>query len=686
MNTLIRMFTTNSTIVYLLGMTFVVVLAVIFSLSFRYYMKAKDLVPYLRKIRELVDKISELKNKVEDCEKQLKDKLAELTQAQRFIQQGKDAEKWMKQSKDEIDQLQKDLQHVRAEMQVEQSQKSDLDRQISERQQQLIELNQKATETEQQVRDAAKKIENIQQENAALTKQVPALRAERDEILKEIGLRRSRIADLEKEIQAKEDLLSKKKEEQDRLVGAIAAKKAELELLKEQIEKYTKDSNEQREDFNKQIEVKRKELADLEGRAVNAQRAISEWNARREESGEKWKNLDTPIVRANEMRNPTTGQIDESEWLDKLEQNLESNGFIFDERTIRAFHTGLKCVQQTPLVVLAGISGTGKSLLPELYASALGMNFLSVPVQPRWDSPQDLFGFYNYMEGRYKATELARLLWQFDRYNNNEARKDYNKNNLPLNLVLLDEMNLARVEYYFSDLLSKLETRNGLNPEDKSERQKAEIELECNAADKVDSMRHLFVSPYTLFVGTMNEDESTQTLSDKVIDRANILRFGMPKMLTEKEGSAYSEPDKSGFISSYSQLPRISAVEWDDWCKGLKDAENDSDALTFWRQTVTPVAESLKKINRAYGFRVEKAMKLYVMNYPGSYREAVADQIEMKILPKLNGVELQDEGFNEVKDALRTAIAATKDEKLSNAFEEACPESGTFFKWRGVMR
>jgi translation initiation factor IF-2 len=125
---------------------------------------------------------------------------------------------------------------------------------------------------------------------------------------------------------------------------------------------------------------------------------------------------------------------------------------------------------------------------------------------------------------------------------------------------------------------------------------------------------------------------------------------------------------------------------WKNWCKGLDDAKEESDGLTFLRKTVTPVVEALDKVYRSYGFRVDKAMKLYVMNYPGNYKEAVADQIEMKILPKLNGVELQDEHFGEVKDAMLVAIDATGDNKLRTAFLDACQEGGTFFRWRGVMR
>ncbi len=172
------------------------------------------------------------------------------------------------------------------------------------------------------------------------------------------------------------------------------------------------------------------------------------------------------------------------------------------------------------------------------------MNFLPVAVQPRWDSPQDLFGFYNYMEGRYKATELSRLLWQFDSYNNNPTAKGFDEGNkqLPMNLILLDEMNLARVEYYFSDLLSKLEIRHGLNPADPESRKKAGWTCESNASANNEQTRELFVSLNNLFIGTMNEDE-TGALSEKVIDRANVIRFGRPQQLA-------AMPNKEAFLTA----------------------------------------------------------------------------------------------------------------------------------------
>ncbi len=79
-------------------------------------------------------------------------------------------------------------------------------------------------------------------------------------------------------------------------------------------------------------------------------------------------------------------------------------------------------------------------------------------------------------------------------------------------------------------------------------------------------------------------------------------------------------------------------------------------------------------------------MKHYELNTHGEKEEAVADQTEMKVLPKLNWLEMEHPGFPELKRALEEAIEATGDEDLREAFERSCPTGGTFFKWQGVAR
>src|ERR1035441_2314743 len=93
-------------------------------------------------------------------------------------------------------------------------------------------------------------------------------------------------------------------------------------------------------------------------------------------------------------------------------------------------------------------------------------------------------------------------------------------------LLLLDEMNLARIEYYFSDFLSRLEQRRGRKIEDAQRRQEVSLLVDAGSLPPGEAPRFIFPDFNVLFVGTMNEDESTQSLSDKVIDRANVLRIG----------------------------------------------------------------------------------------------------------------------------------------------------------------
>ena len=358
-------------------------------------------------------------------------------------------------------------------------------------------------------------------------------------------------------------------------------------------------------------------------------------------------------------------------WLANFKKNLEDSGIVFHDRVVNAFHTCLKIADASPLLVLAGISGTGKSLLPELYARAIGMNFLQVAVQPRWDSPQDMFGFYDYMTARFKATELSRLLWLNDNWNNGTVAK----NHPGMNLVLLDEMNLARVEYYFSDMLSKLETRRGLNPKDADARRAAEVVLDCGFGE--DAVRRIFVGNNTLFVGTMNEDESTQMLSDKVVDRSNIIRFGKPKNVGAK-------PDKGKFFGLCAE---VNAMRSEDWGKEIHDPDDQVVDL------LNEINGEMEKLGRPFAIRTAYSVRSYIANYPkgtvdgiSAEKAALSDQVEMKILPKLNGVDKQDAQVVDALNKLSNKLEGKIDDGLSKAFDDAIKKEEPFFRWLGVSR
>jgi 5-methylcytosine-specific restriction enzyme B len=155
--------------------------------------------------------------------------------------------------------------------------------------------------------------------------------------------------------------------------------------------------------------------------------------------------------------------------------------------------------------LLSGISGTGKTQLCRLYANAVyGLEYESenpyftiIPVRPDWTDASALFGYYSSFEKRYVRTEFLNVLLN--------ALKEREKPHF----ILLDEMNLARVEYYLSDYLSAVESRK---------------EIPLHQDDAVtDIPRKLVIPPNVYVLGTLNVDETTHSISDKVLDRAFVM-------------------------------------------------------------------------------------------------------------------------------------------------------------------
>jgi hypothetical protein len=368
-------------------------------------------------------------------------------------------------------------------------------------------------------------------------------------------------------------------------------------------------------------------------------------------------------------------RVSEKDRMQLLEKKLEERKLVFAPRTLNAFHTALKVADISPLTVLSGISGTGKSLLPRIYSEAMGVHFLGLAVQPRWDSPQDMFGFYNYMEQKYKATELARAMVQFEVFNKLKEGGGLKDQML---MVLLDEMNLARVEYYFSEFLSKLEVRRDIDPSKNKDRRKVEIALEMGHGNGAKEVR-IYPDRNILFVGTMNEDESTQNLSDKVLDRSCVLRFGKPTKLATNQSQ-----DASGLGSASEMLRRSTWMDWVD-IRGQTPSARVTD-------TIGELNGVMEMVGKPFAHRVAQAISSYTLNYPEWVRDrenlALSDQVEQRILPKLRGLNVDDhhDAFNNLSSILKNL----GDDVLSNAFE-AGRNSGNSrgmnsFIWRGVDR
>jgi len=598
------------------------------------------------------------------------------------------------------------------------------------------ELDQRHSILEPQVRESAQLAAQLEQNRASaeiLRTQVEKLELEKLQ-LEPLG---RKVAELESKLSQKHDDLNEAvakernlREEIIRLEGAKKAEEEDVKNRRQNLKKLNKDAEElyqKHERIRHDVSVARKDLEDMQIKSDSiAEKVIyaesmlkelkEEYDNRRvilDEITEKYSQLKGECqalekeafawieqIKALKADHRNAGGVDDAEdpmgdlWtpyfketrslsnevneearMNQLSDSLKDRGLVFANRTLNAFHTALKVADISPLTVLSGISGTGKSLLPRAYAETMGIHFLGLAVQPRWDSPQDMFGFYNYMEQKYKSTELARAMVQFEYYNTLAHGGDLKDQML---LVLLDEMNLARVEYYFSEFLSKLEVRRDIDPLKITDRQKVEIALEMGHGNNdLDEVR-LYPDRNILFVGTMNEDESTQNLSDKVLDRSCVLRFGKPKTLQTKQVS-----QSSGATAINGMLSRETWMKWTNIGTQIlsKDVVDTIEALN----------QVLDLAGKPFAHRVGKAIGNYVLNYPGwisgHEKIALADQVEQRILPKLRGLDV-----NEHHDAfakLSSILADLDDPTLAIAFENGRKSNSrgmSSFIWRGVDR
>lgn len=378
--------------------------------------------------------------------------------------------------------------------------------------------------------------------------------------------------------------------------------------------------------------------------------------------------IEQPRYEKKDLPQGVVGDIAEKDWLATIRKSCEDSGLVFPRRLLYAFHTSLKTADWTPLTVLGGVSGTGKSELPRLYARFGGLAFEPLSVQPNWDSPQSMFGFFNSVDNRFNATPLLRALVQSQQKPDPDAYAEGMNNRLLL--VLLDEMNLSHVELYFSDLLSKLELRRG-------EKNGVNIEVDLGAGLEEYQVP---LGRNVLWVGTMNEDETTKTLSDKVLDRANLIGFPRPQELRRRQEAKLADP-----------RPMLERKQWDKWLCQKRDLSEEE--VGKYKETVEQISRHLEDAGRALGHRVWQAIESYMANYPGvqedearsqALRCAFEDALVHKVMPKLRGIETsgtsQQKCLNPIKELLSGSELGLQ---LVEDFELAC-SVGYAFAWRSA--
>ncbi|WP_370510366.1 McrB family protein [Paenibacillus sp. TCA20] len=280
-----------------------------------------------------------------------------------------------------------------------------------------------------------------------------------------------------------------------------------------------------------------------------------------------------------------------------------------------------------PFVILAGVSGTGKTKLVKLFAEALGATmtngqFTLIPVRPDWSDPSDLLG-YKDLSGVFRPGRLTEVLV--------EASKPENKNK-PY-FICLDEMNLARVEYYFSDLLSVMETQEW---QGKRIVTSALIGPESLREEDQSIYGGLTLPDNVYVIGTVNMDETTHPFSKKVLDRANTIEFNyinleqFPSDGVNIDNLESSSTNNAFLRSEYLQL---------------------TDMYSTYPELVRSTTDKLVKINNILeeihshvGFRIRDSICFY-MAYNQRFEllpedNAFDGQLLQKILPRIQGSSL----------------------------------------------
>lgn len=333
---------------------------------------------------------------------------------------------------------------------------------------------------------------------------------------------------------------------------------------------------------------------------------------------------------------PTQSDVTLEEFILQFQSYAINNHKIYYELPVlRSFVAGMA---SSRLIILEGLSGTGKSMLPRMFTNFTQSKSFFAPVQATWRDKSDMLGYYSEFTKIFKVTDFLKKLYSASFYDD-------------LNIMVLDEMNLSRIEYYFADFLSIIEYPKEdwkvrlIEPEIG---QKLPVHLEDG---------YVRIPANTWFIGTANTDDSTFTITDKVYDRAFVIDF------SERF---------SPISSDYKSEPlHVDSIE-------LEKMFEDAKANPKFNLTAEDEAKFLKicdlvrdRFDIHFGNRIMNQINNFVPVYVamgGKKEEALDVMFARKILRKLNG--MYDEHLKVSLIELRALIRTTYGRGLFNETEK----------------
>ncbi|WP_063253287.1 McrB family protein [Neobacillus niacini] len=336
-------------------------------------------------------------------------------------------------------------------------------------------------------------------------------------------------------------------------------------------------------------------------------------------------------------------KLNDLELTSHIHDYIKSKGFYYEKDEVINLYLSLKT---KPFVILSGISGTGKTMMVKWFAESLGATkensqFNLIPVRPDWSDGSDLLG-YRDIKGDFIPGPLTKVIKQATENPNDPY------------FVLLDEMNLARVEYYFSDFLSVIESREWLDGR-----------LVTHPVLPEEIMGEKLGIPENVFIiGTVNMDETTHPFSKKVLDRANTIEFNRVEL---NNFSFLEEQEEIESLKINTSQLRVQYIH-------LKDAYQTNKNLVHQvTDELLKVNTVLERIGAHVGYRVRDEICFYMMyNTNGQlmdFKEALDYQLLQKILPRLSGSDYRL--FSVLKDLYTYCTnKEVKDDQLGVLYEE----------------
>ena len=271
----------------------------------------------------------------------------------------------------------------------------------------------------------------------------------------------------------------------------------------------------------------------------------------------------------------------------------------YEIEDIRKFVAGLSV---SKILILQGMSGTGKTSLAHAWGDYLNNPSTVIPVQPMWKERTDLIGYYNEFTKRFNETLLLRKMYE----------ANYSKD---IYVTVLDEMNIARVEYYFAEFLSVLELPN---PEERY-LDVVSDKWESDPNGLVDGKIKLPKNMW--FIGTANNDDSTFSISDKVYDRAMVLDL---------------DKRSERFFAPKTEKLHISAEKFEEL---TENAIRENSVSQRNLNRLLTLDEYLKEhFHVTFGNRIMKQIRIYIPVYiscGGDELSALDDILSKKVIRKL---------------------------------------------------